>query len=344
MEGNNRGSIFSTIDMDLLKKGFLTALSELKATDSNHLAFLQIIDNPYYPTILSKEQAKNPNLASNTATLIDLESLWNTILNEVHKEETGNSINTSNYTQVYETFKQLRQDIEETLCEIEKFLLSHYYMKQPTTEFMKQFMNGVLQDESEMAIAVDKLLRQLGSTDVQTKYLESLKNISTELTNTLKKSLQPLTAPHEYEKPREIEKPILEFNSKVLTNPSSINFVMKEIVAKEKMVICGNILLFRGSKRGFRGKKFHSSCDSHSNLLVLVKSTKNKIFGGYTGSNRYPWFTNEYNESGSSFLFSVDYLEIYSNSGKGGLKNHDDCGPEFGVSGLFDGSLAEFIR
>jgi hypothetical protein len=190
-----------------------------------------------------------------------------------------------------------------------------------------------------MAIAVDKLMRQLGSIDVQTKYLEPLKNISKELTRTLKTSLQPLTVPHVYEKPVEI--PILKLDSKVLPNPSSLNFVMREIEAKERNIkILDPRLLFRGSKYGFRAKEFHSSCDYEANLLVLVKSTKNKIFGGYTGSAPYPAIRRQFIESSNSFLFSVDYQEIYSRMEKGGIKNHSDCGPEFGVDGFFGGSLA----
>jgi len=334
----NRANLFSTCDKDLLKKGLLNALSRLKTTDNNQVAFLQIVDNPYYPTILSKEQARNPNLAKDVTTLIDMESLWKTILNEVQKEETGTSINTRNYTQVIETFKKLRQDIEETLREAEKFLLSKIYMKQPTTEFMKKFMNGVLQDEKEMAIAIDKLLRHLGSTEVQVNYLEPIKKINTEFTSTLKTSLHSLTVPHIYEKPIEI--PILEFNSKVLTDSSLINFLMKVIETKEKSKILGLKVIFRASEHGFRVQEFHKKCDKESNLLVLVKSSKNKTFGAYTGSVAYPFTGEWFIESVKSFLFSVDYQEIYSNSGKGGIMNHTDCGPKFGANGLFVGSSA----
>jgi hypothetical protein len=74
MERNNRAKLFTSCDMDQLKKAFLTALGELRASDKNQVAYFQTVGNTYYPTILSKEEAKNPNLARDAASLMDLNS------------------------------------------------------------------------------------------------------------------------------------------------------------------------------------------------------------------------------------------------------------------------------
>jgi hypothetical protein len=41
-------------------------------------------------------------------------------------------------------------------------------------------------------------------------------------------------------------------------------------------------LLYRGSRDGFGMAEFHRRCDGRSRTLVLVKTTNNNIFGGYT--------------------------------------------------------------
>ena len=44
-------------------------------------------------------------------------------------------------------------------------------------------------------------------------------------------------------------------------------------------------LLFRATEHGFTATKFHELCDNKGKTLTIVKSTNNKIFGGYTPLN-----------------------------------------------------------
>jgi hypothetical protein len=41
-------------------------------------------------------------------------------------------------------------------------------------------------------------------------------------------------------------------------------------------------LLWRGTRDGFKTSDFHTRCDGHSNILMIVKDTKGNIFGGFT--------------------------------------------------------------
>ena len=41
-------------------------------------------------------------------------------------------------------------------------------------------------------------------------------------------------------------------------------------------------MIFRGSEDGFSFDEYHSRCDYVGPTLMIVKSDKNKIFGGYT--------------------------------------------------------------
>ena len=51
-------------------------------------------------------------------------------------------------------------------------------------------------------------------------------------------------------------------------------------------------LLYRGSRDGFKASDFHRLCDNKGETLVIIKSTDNYIFGGYTSIN---WESTEWN-------------------------------------------------
>ena len=71
------------------------------------------------------------------------------------------------------------------------------------------------------------------------------------------------------------------------------------------------VLLYRASRDGWLLKDFHSKCDRKGATIVLVKTTKGRLCGGYT---TIPW----QNPKGwavvvdaEAFVFSIDKLDIY---------------------------------
>ena len=44
-------------------------------------------------------------------------------------------------------------------------------------------------------------------------------------------------------------------------------------------------LIYKASVDGFSSRKFHFKCDAHEKTLVVVKTTQNFVFGGYTEVN-----------------------------------------------------------
>lgn len=50
----------------------------------------------------------------------------------------------------------------------------------------------------------------------------------------------------------------------------------------------------KGSKDGFKAEIFHQKCDDQSNILILIKSDKGNIFGGFTTKK---WSSEKYNSS-----------------------------------------------
>nr|CAG8510446.1 13497_t:CDS:2 [Entrophospora candida] len=63
-------------------------------------------------------------------------------------------------------------------------------------------------------------------------------------------------------------------------------------------------LLLRGSRDGFRAKKFHDLCGEKSKTVVILKvQSTNEIIGGY---NPIQWSKSGYGQTSESFLFSID--------------------------------------
>lgn len=62
-------------------------------------------------------------------------------------------------------------------------------------------------------------------------------------------------------------------------------------------------LLYRATRDGFSSQKFLDKCLNKPRTLLIVKSTDNAIFGGYSG---LPWDQNEANrEDNQKFVYSL---------------------------------------
>lgn len=46
-------------------------------------------------------------------------------------------------------------------------------------------------------------------------------------------------------------------------------------------------LVFKASIDGFAANVFHQKCDQYKNLIVVIKSGKGEVFGGYTNLGFY---------------------------------------------------------
>jgi len=54
------------------------------------------------------------------------------------------------------------------------------------------------------------------------------------------------------------------------------------IVIKKKTKLVQFELIFKVSENGNKEEDFHRCCDNHRPALMLIKTIKNKIFGGFT--------------------------------------------------------------
>ena len=101
------------------------------------------------------------------------------------------------------------------------------------------------------------------------------------------------------------------FDSKIVSK-ENINFILNYINENDKLFSFKSLnLLFRGSQDGDDTKLLHEKCDLKKNILILIKSDKNKIFGGYCKIGFKSQKTAEYKIDNNCFLFSVDLKKIY---------------------------------
>ena len=100
---------------------------------------------------------------------------------------------------------------------------------------------------------------------------------------------------------KKIEKE-LRYSSEII-NTDNINIFESLTCKTNKMK-----LIYIMTRDGGNRKSMQSKIKGHSNLIVLVKTNENKIFGGYTSCKiEYGW-----KDDSKAFLFSVDLNEKFN--------------------------------
>ena len=115
-----------------------------------------------------------------------------------------------------------------------------------------------------------------------------------------------------HEENNTIEKPVSTLDSKILNSIDSINFILNYIKQNAPFFNFRNIkLLYRGSKDGDRTKTCHELCDNKQNVLIVMKSDTDNIFGGYSKIGFKASDKTTYLIDNNCFLFSINLKKIY---------------------------------
>ena len=81
-------------------------------------------------------------------------------------------------------------------------------------------------------------------------------------------------------KSRTLDKFMLD--SMLVTNPQIKGFILENLPGYENVE---TVLLYRGSRDGFLNGIFHLKCDNKGPNIVLMKTTKGRVSGGYTSES-----------------------------------------------------------
>lgn len=108
---------------------------------------------------------------------------------------------------------------------------------------------------------------------------------------------------------------ITSITSTIIDSVDKIKYLIDYIKENDKSFNFKELkLLFRGSRDGDKTKTCHELCDKKPNVLIIIKSDSDFIFGGYskigfkTCNNYNEW---EYKVDNNSFLFSLNLKKIY---------------------------------
>ena len=65
------------------------------------------------------------------------------------------------------------------------------------------------------------------------------------------------------------------------------------------------------SVNGSSSDDFHNYCDNKGPTLTLVKTTQNKIFGGFSPLNWDNYAGDKYDKDNQTFIFSLNLMKKY---------------------------------
>ena len=135
------------------------------------------------------------------------------------------------------------------------------------------------------------------------------------------------------EKIKNLNKSNLLFNSSIIKNDLNKQLIIdnwiKEIMDKNSLKYN---LIFKMSENGSSCSDFHKYCDNKAPTLILIKSTSNKIFGGFTPLK---WDDgNDYDKNKTTFVFSLNLMKKFNmkNKDKRAIYCYESYGPIFGDS------------
>ena len=111
----------------------------------------------------------------------------------------------------------------------------------------------------------------------------------------------------------------------------NLTFIEKEIEKQLKKEVISYDLLYKATKDGDKSENFHSKCDNIENTLIIIKTTNNEIFGGFTTKC---WNSLGYINDPKAFVFSINNQKIYNiidnKNGNHAIYAHNGYGPCFG--------------
>ena len=92
--------------------------------------------------------------------------------------------------------------------------------------------------------------------------------------------------------------------------------------------------IFVMSINGNSSKDFHNYCDNKGPTLIIIKTTKNKIFGGFTPLIWENRGGNKYDENSQTFIFSLNLMKKYDmiDNEREAIYCAGEYGPIFGSS------------
>ena len=160
--------------------------------------------------------------------------------------------------------------------------------------------------------------------------------LETKINEILDKKQPNISTPSETLKPEtNYDENEFDKNSSIINNEfNKQNMIINWIKEKTQTKEIEFKLIFKMTKNGYRSQDFHKHCDKKGPTLVLIKTTKNKIFGGFTPLDWENKGGKKYDDSNQTFIFSLDLMKKYDMINKNieAIYCSNNEGPDFGAS------------
>ena len=169
----------------------------------------------------------------------------------------------------------------------------------------------------------------------QNKEIKDLKSDLYYITNKLEKLVERMST-IEKENKKALKKQkyeddiIINTKSDIFSSLDEIDFIIRRLkqdtkLQNKKIVMK---LLFKATRDGQHCSNFHSKCDKKVQQLIIIKTTKGEIFGGYTEEGFRS--RNDIITDNNAFVFSFSTKKIYNAIyNQKFLYDYGNCGPYF---------------
>ena len=121
-------------------------------------------------------------------------------------------------------------------------------------------------------------------------------------------------------------------SSSIINNTNYQELINNWIKEKVNKIPIKFELIFKMSENGSKSEDFHKYCDNKGPTLILIKTIKNRIFGGFTPLSWDDKTGDKFDKLNQTFLFSCDMRKRYDiiNNNKKAIQCSRSYGPYFG--------------
>ena len=127
--------------------------------------------------------------------------------------------------------------------------------------------------------------------------------------------------------------PIQLRQSEIINDINNIDLIINRLIKDFPNISFE--LIYNPTNKNETSENFHKICDGKKNVLVLIKTTDNTRFGGFTsvGFNS----TSTYAKDDKAFIFSLDKNKIYNiKKGSNAIYCYETHGPSFTGTSCFN--------
>ena len=247
--------------------------------------------------ILNNDVYNSPVLSSDVSTNGDndfderinkVSSQLNNIQKELQKEK-------SKLSEILIINENLKKENEKLLQE-NKILRQNQYFKNENNllnQQLSEYKNKISKDFEEY--------KNKKEQEIQ-KYIEQINNLENE-NNKYQIEIEKLSKLCM----NKISKNMRLIKGEIIQDNKELEFLTSRICQEHKKITLN--LLYKARVDSDSAKVFHERCDKAQSSLVLVKTIKNKRFGGFT---KMSWAGNSVDKKdNNAFIFSLDKMKIY---------------------------------